>query len=406
MVTGGLTIVSADDHLVEPPHVFVDRVPARLRDRAPRIVTDDEGHELWEFDGRRHPQIGLNAVVGRPKDEWSMDPARFDEMRPGCFDPDARIADMDLDGVWASLCFPSLIAGFAGTMFAGLADPELGLACVRAWNDWHVEEWVGAHPDRFIAVQLPWLDDPVVAADEVRRNAERGVRAVSFVENPVDLGLPSVHTTHWDPFLAACEETGTVVCLHCASSGWSASHSPGAPLEQLTTLFPVNALVTCTDWLWAGIPTRFPGLRIALAESGVDWVPMLMNRIAYVLDHSATGLGAWTDPHRHPNEALRETFRFCTIDVTPTVTALLDQIGVETILLESDYPHADSTWPETVERAERGLAGLPDDAVRAITWANAAALFDHPVPEHLQVPTAPAPATQPASEPERSTHGR
>ncbi|MFN8038968.1 MAG: amidohydrolase family protein [Acidimicrobiales bacterium] len=420
-MTGGLTIVSADDHLVEPPHVFVDRVPARLRDRAPRIVTDDEGHELWEFDGRRHAQIGLNAVVGRPKDAWSMDPARFDEMRPGCFDPDARIADMDLDGVWASLCFPSLIAGFAGTMFAGLPEPELGLACIRAWNDWHVEEWVGSHPDRFIAVQLPWLDDPVVAADEVRRNAERGVRAVSFVENPVDLGLPSVHTSHWDPFLAACEETGTVVCLHCASSGWSASHSPGAPLEQLTTLFPVNALVTCADWLWAGIPTRFPGLRITLAESGVDWVPMLVNRIAYVLDHSATGLGAWTDPHRHPNEALRDTFRFGTIDVTPTVAALLDQIGVETILLESDYPHADSTWPETVARAERGLAGLPDDVVRAITWGNAAALFDHPVPAHLQVPAPAADPNgephrggdreqpldpNPASEPERSTHGR
>ncbi|MEZ5141229.1 MAG: amidohydrolase family protein [Acidimicrobiales bacterium] len=396
-MTGGYTIVSADDHLVEPPGVFVDRVPAHLRDRAPRIVTTDDGREWWEFDGQRHGQIGLNAVVGRPKDEWSMEPARFDEMRPGCFDPEARIADMDADGVYASLCYPSLIAGFAGTMFARVDDEALGLACVRAWNDWHLEEWVGSHPDRFIPVQLPWLRDPVVAAEEVRRNAERGFTAVSFVENPVDVGLPSMHTDHWDPLLAACEETGTVVCLHCASSGWSASHTPGAPLEQLTTLFPVNALVTCTDWLWAGVPVRFPGLRIALAESGVDWVPMLMNRIAYVMDHSATGLDSWRDPEHHPNEVLRRSFRFCTIGVTPTIAALLDQIGAETILLESDYPHADSTWPDTQALAARGLAGLPDDAVRRITWQNAAELFGHPVPEHLQVPT---PAAETPSIPE------
>ena len=165
---------------------------------------------------------------------------------------------MDVDGVWASLHYPSLIAGFCGSNFSRCSDPDLGLACVRAWNDWHLDEWVGPRTDRFIPLQLPWLSDPEVAAAEVRRNAERGFRAVSFLEQPVDMGLPSLHTDHWDPFLRACEETGTVVCLHCASSGWSASRSPYAPLELLTTLFPVNALVTCADWLWSGVPVRFP----------------------------------------------------------------------------------------------------------------------------------------------------
>lgn len=390
MSVADLTIISVDDHLVEPADVFTARMGSVWRDRAPRVVVGDDGTELWEFDGHRHPQIGLNAVVGRPKDEWSMDPARFDEMRRGCWDVEARMQDMDTDGVYASLCYPSLIAGFAGTMFARCSDPELGLACMRAWNDWHLEEWVGAHPDRLIPLQLPWLNDPAIAAAEIRANAERGFKAVTFVENPHDMGLPSLHTSHWDPFLAACEDTDTVICLHCASSGWSASRSPGAPLELLTTLFPVNALVTCADWLWSGVLLRFPRLRICLAESGVDWVPMLINRIDYVMDHSATGQGAWPEGSVHPSEVVRRNFWFGVIDITPTVREFGSWIGVDHIVLESDYPHADSTWPDTQTMAQKALVGMPASAVRKITWENAAALFRHDVPDERRLPRVDA----------------
>ncbi len=379
------TIISVDDHLIEPPDLFAARMPAAFADLAPRVVEDELGNELWEFDGQRYPQVGLNAIAGRPKDEWSMEPARFDEMRRGCWDATARIADMDLDGVHASLCFPSLIAGFAGTVFARTSDPELGLACVRAWNRWMHEAWAGAYPGRLLANQLPWLLDPVVAAAEVRANAERGFVALSFPENPVDLGLPSLHTEHWDPLLTACEETGTVVCLHNASSSWTAARSPGAPLELYTTLFPVNAMVAAADWLWAGIPTRFPRLAIAFSEGGISWVPMLIDRIDYVMDHSASGLTAWRDPHLSPTDALRRNFFFCTIDVGSTF-ALREHIGVDHIMLETDYPHADSTWPDTQARARRDLAGVPDEEVRMVTWANAATLFRVDVPTELQVP--------------------
>ena len=130
-----------------------------------------------------------------------MEPARFDEMRRGCWDIDARIADMDLAGIWASLNFPSLIAGFSGTVFWKSDDPELGLAVLRAWNDWHLEVWAGAYPDRIIPLQLPWLADPQLAVEELRRNAARGFKAVSFPELPAQCGLPSLHTGVWDPFL-------------------------------------------------------------------------------------------------------------------------------------------------------------------------------------------------------------
>ena len=377
------TIISVDDHLIEPAHLFEGRMPAALAERAPKVVTLDDGRETWVYEDGFYPQVGLNAVAGRPKDEWSMEPARFDEMRRGCWDVDARIADMDLDGVYASLCFPSLIAGFAGTIFAKSKDQELGLAALRAWNDWHIEEWAGAHPDRIIPLQLAWVNDPKIAGADVYANAQRGFKAVSFPENPVDLKLPPMIDAHWDPFLRACEETETVVCLHNGSSSWTAARSPGAPLELYTSLFPVNALVTAADWLWAQIPTRFPNIKVAFSEGGISWVPMLIDRITYVLDHSAVGSHGWDDPDVSPIDALRRNFWFCTIDLGSTF-ALRDHIGIEHICMESDYPHADSTWPDTQLLAHDGLSGVSAADVRKVTWENASKLFRHPVPEELQ----------------------
>jgi predicted TIM-barrel fold metal-dependent hydrolase len=379
------TIISVDDHLIEPADLFEGRMPSHLSAAAPRVITLDDGRETWIYEDAFYPQVGLNAVAGRPKDEWSMEPARFDEMRPGCYEIEARVADMDLDGVYASLCFPSLIAGFAGTIFSKSKDSELGLACVRAWNDWHLEDWAGPHPDRIIPLQLTWLNDPELAGEEIRRNAARGFKAVSFPENPFDLGLPSMHETHWDPFLRACEETETVICLHNASSSWTASRSPGAPLELYTSLFPVNALVAAADWLWARVPTRFPDIKVAFSEGGISWVPMLIDRIDYVMDHSAVGSNGWDDPNLSPTDALRRNFWFCTIDLGSTF-ALRDHIGIDHICMESDYPHADSTWPDTQKLADAGLCGLTDDEIRKVTWENASRLFRHPVPEPLQVP--------------------
>jgi predicted TIM-barrel fold metal-dependent hydrolase len=379
------TIISVDDHLIEPAHLFEGRVPKDLAVRAPRVVTLDDGRETWVYEESFYPQVGLNAVAGRPKAEWSMEPARFDEMRAGCYDVEARVHDMDLDGVYATLCFPSLIAGFAGTIFAKSKDPDLGLACLRAWNDWHDEEWAGPHRDRIIPLQLAWLCDPEIAAADIRRNAERGFKAVSFPENPVDLGLPSVHTDHWDPFLRACEETQTVVCLHNGSSSWTAARSPGAPLELYTSLFSVNAIAAAADWLWARIPTRFPEIRVAFSEGGIGWVPMLIDRIDYVLEHSAVGSNGWDDPNLAPTDALRRNFWFCTIDI-PSTMSLRQHIGIDHICLESDYPNADSTWPDTQLRAVDGLRDFTPTEVRKVTWENASHLFRHPVPPELQQP--------------------
>jgi predicted TIM-barrel fold metal-dependent hydrolase len=264
-------------------------------------------------------------------------------------------------------------------MFSRSNDPDLGLACVRAWNDWHHEVWAGAYPERVIPLQITWLMDPTIAAEEVRRNADRGFKALSFPENPANLELPSVHTTHWDPLLEACEETGTVVCLHTGSAAWSAIRSPEAPLEQGSTLFPVNGAVATAEWLWARIPLRFPGLNIALSEGGIGWVPMLLDRLDYVMAHSGIGgAGVWSGD-LSPSEAVQRNFWFCSID-DPTALRVRDRIGVDHIMVESDYPHADSSWPDTQDLLARRLEGLPAGDVAKMTHENAAGLFRHPLP--------------------------
>jgi predicted TIM-barrel fold metal-dependent hydrolase len=375
-------IISVDDHLIEPPDLFTGRLPAALQDQAPQVVEEADGTECWIFEGNRYPNVGLNAVVGRPQEEWSMEPARFDEMRPGCFDIDERIADMDRAGIWASLCFPSLVSGFCGAVYSRARHQELGLACLRAFNDWHHEVWAGTYPDRIIPLQLPYLADVTTAAAEVRHNAARGFKAVSFPEFPAQLGLPSIFSGQWDPFFAACEETDTVVCLHTGASSWAPLPSPDPPFELLPTLFPVNALVASGEWLWSGVPLRFPRLNIALSEGGIGWVPMLMDRADYVLGHSAAGSESHAWPSSLlPSEVLRRNFWYCSID-DPSSVAMRHIIGVDHIMVESDYPHADSSWPDTQRVITNTWGAIPDHELRSIAAGNAAGLFRHALPGH------------------------
>ena len=210
----------------------------------------------------------------------------------------------------------------------------------------------------------------------VRANAERGFRALSFAELPAKLGLPSLHTGHWDPLLAACEETETVVCLHTGSSSWMPLPCDDPPFEVCPTLFPVNAYVATADWLWSGVCTRFPGLQVALSEGGLGWVNMLADRSDYVLDHSASGheAGHWNDDLL-PSEVLARNFWFCSIDDPSTLDGVLDRFGPDHVLLEVDYPHADSTWPDTQAIVHERLGHLAADVVAKLTHENAEALF-------------------------------
>ena len=377
------TLISVDDHLVEPAHVFEGRMPAKYAELAPRVELDDDGNEYWLYDGRRQYKVGLNAVVGRPLEERTFEPTRFDEMRAGAYDIHARVHDMDLNGVYASLNFPSSLAGFAGQRYQlEVSDPDLALAVVRAANDWHVEEWAGTYPDRIIPCQLPWLLDPVAGAEEIRRNAIRGVRAVTFPELPERLGLPSLHTGHWDPFMAACEETDTVICLHVGSSSSAPMTSSDAPSDTVAVLFFGWAMFAAIDWLYSKIPLRFPNLKICMSEGGLAWVAGLLDRLDHVGRYQKV-YGTWEGIDITPRDVMQRNFWFCAID-DPSGLDHRHRIGIDHICLESDYPHQDGSWPDTQELIRSQIGSFPAEDIRKITWENASKLFSFPVPDDVQ----------------------
>ncbi len=364
-------IVSVDDHLVEPPDLFAGRLPARLQARAPRVERDESGIDFWIFEDERVPLLGADAIRGWETGRGYLGPVNFDEMHPAVWNVHERIRHMDAIGVEASLSFPSAPFGFAGWRFLRMKDRELGLASMRAFNDWMLEVWAGSHPGRMIPCQLAWLADPVVAAAEIRRNAARGFACVSFSENPEKLGLPSLYSREWDPFFRACEETRTVINLHVGSSSETIVPSRDSSPAVLGALFPINGMATAADWLFAGIPVRFPGLQIAMSEGGIGWVPMLIDRIDYmarVLDYRVE-FGSLS-----PVEVLRRNFWFTTFS-DPSTLPLRAQVGVDHIMLETDYPHTDSSFPETQELLARQLRGIPQAEIDQITFRNAARLY-------------------------------
>ena len=380
MQVDDLILVSVDDHVVEPPDLFEGRLSAAAAERAPRLDRLSSGREVWMFEGAPLPNVGLNAVVGRVPEEYGLDPLAFDQMRPGCFDIHERIRDMNANGVLGSLNFPSM-TGFTGQLFMTMDDKDVALELLRAYNDWHVDEWCGSYPGRMIPLGVPPVWDPQAMADEVRRLAAKGVRAVTFSENPEKLRLPSWHSDHWDPFLAACEETGTVICLHIGSSSTTVITAMDAPIDTMITLQPMNIVQCAADLVWSPVFRKFRNLRIALSEGGIGWVPYFLERIDYVYKHHK----AWTNQDfgdQLPSEVFNEHILTCFIDDAVGME-VRHHLNLDHVHWECDYPHSDSTWPEAPEAAMRYLDGLPDADIDRITHLNAMRNFSYDPFAHI-----------------------
>ncbi|MET1001002.1 MAG: amidohydrolase family protein [Acidimicrobiia bacterium] len=365
-----MIFISVDDHVVEPPRMFDGRMPAKYADQAPKVVHTDDGNDVWTFNGAVIPNIGLNAVAGRPKEEYGVNPTAFDEIRPGCYDIHERIKDMSAGGVLATMNFPSFPA-FSGRLFSLAEDKDLALAVTQAYNDWHIEEWAGTYPGRVIPMALPVLWDPELCAAEVRRVAKKGCHSLTFTENPAALDQPSFHDPHWDPLWRALVEEGTILNIHLGSSGRLAVTAPDAPMDVMITLQPMNICMAAADLVWSRVFKEFPDIRVALSEGGTGWIPYFLDRLdrTYDMHHLWTGQDFGD---RLPSDIFRQHILTCFI-ADPIGIAMRDEIGIDNMCWEQDYPHSDSSWPNAPEELWRVAEkyNVPDADLNKITYENA-----------------------------------
>ncbi len=385
-------IISVDDHVVEPATLWQDRLPEKLRDAGPKVVmapagdvvfvggkltvtmgTPGSGPDVawWVYEDLQRPLMRLDAAVGYDRDDVDLRLVNYDQMRRGAFSVPERLADMDENWIESSLCFPTF-PRFCGQTFYEAKDKEVALACVKAYNDWMVEEWCGPSEGRLIPLIIIPLWDAQLAAEEVRRNAARGVRAVCFSEIPPFLGLPSVHDKdhYWDPFFAACAETGTVINMHIGSSSKMPSTSADAPAAVGSTLTFANSAFSLVDWLMCGVFTRFPTLQIAYSEGQIGWIPYVLSRADTVWEENRGWGGVADKVLEPPSELFRKHVYGCFFD-DPHGLRQLDVIGVDRVTYESDYPHSDSTWPKTRHIAEEQMKDLDRDTIEKIVRGNA-----------------------------------
>ncbi|MAK54055.1 MAG: amidohydrolase family protein [Actinomycetota bacterium] len=384
-------IISADDHVIEPAHVWQDRMPSKHKELAPKIViapqgemtlndgvwletpgTGDKMAAWWHFENKRYQIKQMVACPGIPPEEVTMEGVTYDDIAPGCYDPIARLADMDINHVEASLCFPNY-PRFCGQLFSEADDLELGLLCVQAYNDWMIDEWCGSSGGRLIPLCIVPLWDAELAAKEIYRLAEKGCRAVAWSELPAWLGRPGLHGDFWDPFLKACEETQTVICMHIGSGTKTVQTSPEAPTVVTANLIVCNSAASMIDWIFSGKFEQFPNLKLLYAESQIGWIPYFIERADDTWRTHQWAQGEKRIP-KPPSHYYKKHVYSCFFKDTVGID-LLDRIGEDNVLFETDYPHQDGTFPNTLAIAEELFGHLEQETIDKIARNNAIKLF-------------------------------
>jgi predicted TIM-barrel fold metal-dependent hydrolase len=373
MKMNDLLIISVDDHISEPPDMFVKHLSGAALASAPTLRVLDNGTTFWEYQGMKMPSVGLNAVVGRPLDEYGMEPTSFDQLRKGVYEPAARVDDMNVNGIAASLNFGSF-PGFDGGRFHKAPDKALSLVHLRAYNDWHVDEWCGAHPGRFIPCALLPTWDMQATVAEIARLAKKGCTAVSINENPTVQGLPSIHNTYWEPLWKAIVDHDIAICLHIGAGNPAPHASMETPIEAWITTMPMSIATGAADWLNLAALHRYPSLKIALSEGGIGWIPYFLERA----DFSHERHKAWTHSPfgtTKPSEIFRRHFLNCFIDDAFGLKNL-DALNEDMVAYECDYPHSDSLWPNVPETLWQSLQHLTDTQIDKVTHGNAMRFFN------------------------------
>ena len=376
-----MVIISVDDHVCEPGDMFDRHLSGEALASAPKLRTKSTGTQYWEYQGIKLPSVALNAVTGRVREEYGFEPTAYDQVRAGCHDVHARIGDMDVNGIAASLNFGS-IPTLDGLFFCAAPDKTHAVRHVQAYNDWHLEEWCGAYPGRLIPCGIIPAWDMAATVAELRRLADKGCHSISFNENPTKRGLPSIHNEYWEPLWKACSDTEMTINLHIGGGNGAPHASDESPIEAWITTMPMSVAIGAADWLNLAALHRYPNLKIGLSESGIGWIPYFLERADYTnFQHKA-----WTysDAYFHgqkPSEVFKRHFFSCFIDDYYGCRNI-DLVGEDNACFEVDYPHSDAPWPDAPEILWNSVSQMTDAQIDKVTHGNAMRLYRFPMFEH------------------------
>jgi len=367
MQMNDMILVSVDDHIIEPKDMFQKHLSKEHLALAPRNVRTDDNRDVWVFEDKVVNNVGLNSVVGRPKEEYGFEPVAYDQMREGGYILQKRVDDMNVNGVLGSINFATF-PSFCGQLFWGAKDKANAARVVRAYNDWHIDEWCGNAPGRFIPNALLPLWDIDLTVEEIKRVVKKGCRSIAFPDNPCASGLPSIHNKVWDKVWGLCADEEIMLNCHIGT-GFAPPHaSMESPIDAWITTMPISIANAAGDWLTADIWQRFPKLKVALSEGGIGWIPYFLERADFTYMHH----GTWTHANyggKKPSEVFREHIITCFIDDKFGLRNR-HEIGVDMITWECDYPHSDCTWPNAPEFLWESIKDLPDDEINKITHEN------------------------------------
>ena len=346
--------ISADDHIWEHPTTWTSRVEARFQDRCPQL-RDIDGEDWWVYNDVPVRKVGTGAaalIEGRGPVQ------RYFDAPEAAYVPAARLQAMNDDGVAAQVLFPQA-AGFGGGPFVSTeGDPDLRLACIRAYNDWLTEEWSDVSP-RFVAQCLAPMWDVDLAIAEVRRAYDLGHRALVWTAAPHAYGFPHFNDPYWDGLWTTLQELDLPCCLHIGSAKkehavWE-EYSPMRALSCSSTMVINSNINVVANLLFSGVLDRFPELKFVSVESGLGWVPYLLE----TADHQYEAQHLWDEGMTmRPSEYFR---RNCYVNFwfEASGIALRHMIGVDNIMWESDFPHPTSTYPHSRKAIESSLAEVP-----------------------------------------------
>ncbi|MEU7814033.1 amidohydrolase family protein [Pseudonocardia sp. NPDC049154] len=374
------TFFSVDDHIIEPANVWVNRVPEKYKDVVPHVVEVD-GRQLWEWEGHRELTMGLNAVAGKPREEWGMEPARFEDMIPGCYQPEERRRDLLSNGIFASIAFPTLL-GFGGRKVADFQDKDAALLTVQAWNDYMLDEWCAAAPEMFVPMHILPVWDVDLCVAEHERMMNKGSKAICFIEDPQLAGLPSYHEEYWHPLMASAQATDAPICMHIGSGGSNNSLSGITnPITEIAAVF-TRAARASINMMMSDIPRKFPDIKLVWSEGGIGWIPAALERA----DDQYKKHSYWSHKASSPvlpSEIAQKNMWFCMIEEPKGLQWALQEFHAENILFESDYPHADTPFPRTQASAKVVFEGVAQETVDLIAHKNAEKLFNFPLSQEL-----------------------